>query len=119
MAPKRTHQARGNSPKTGGEGILVGAEECAISNHLIGPTIEFARRALDRGRKLLLALRHGGTLLSAKYPHASSGIRAVPDAPAQTDRPCPARGLCLLQSARRTAALRLVGPEALARRPFS
>ena len=45
MAIKRAHQPRGDSPKPGGEGVLVGAEECAIGNDVIGPTIEFAPRA--------------------------------------------------------------------------
>ena len=57
MPPKRSHEAGGNRPKPGGEGVLVRAEECAISNHVIGPTIEFACRAPDRSRKFLLALR--------------------------------------------------------------
>jgi hypothetical protein len=47
MPLKRTHETRGNGPEPGGEGVFVRAEECAIGNHVIGPTIEFARRALD------------------------------------------------------------------------
>jgi len=57
MPPKRSHEAGGNRPKPGGEGILVRAEERAVGNHVISPPIEFARCAPDRSRKFLLALR--------------------------------------------------------------
>jgi len=67
LGGKRTHEAGGNGPEPGCKGVLMGAEEWAIGNHIIGPTIEVARRALYCSRKLPLTLCHGGRiLLSAK-----------------------------------------------------
>jgi len=66
MSLKRAHEPRGDGPEPGGKRVLVAAEERTIGKDVVGPTVEFGHGAPDRGRKLLLALRHGESLPSAR-----------------------------------------------------